>query len=40
LDHRISEEGITVDPKNIKSIEGWTTLRNVIEVRYFMGLAR
>jgi hypothetical protein len=35
----ISQEGIIVDPKKIKSIEGWTTPNNVSEVRSFMGLA-
>jgi hypothetical protein len=39
LGHIISEEGIGVDPKKIKSIEGWPTPRNVVEVRYVMGLA-
>jgi hypothetical protein len=29
LGHIISKEGITVDPEMIKSIEGWTTPRNV-----------
>jgi hypothetical protein len=29
-----------VDLEKIKSIEGWTTPRNVAEVRYFMGLAK
>jgi hypothetical protein len=31
--HIISEEGIEVDPKKIKAIEGWPTPRNVFEVR-------
>jgi hypothetical protein len=39
LGHIISEEGITMDSKNIKSIEGWLAPRNVFEVRSFMGLA-
>jgi hypothetical protein len=39
LGHIISEEGITVDPIEIKSIEEWSMPRNVIEVRSFMGLA-
>jgi hypothetical protein len=36
--HIISEEGITVDPEKIKSIEGWPSPKNVSEVRSFMGL--
>jgi hypothetical protein len=39
LGHIISEEGITVDPKKIEAIKGWTTPKNVTEVRSFMGLA-
>jgi hypothetical protein len=39
LGHIILEEGITVDLEKIKSIEGWPTPRNVVEVRYFMGIA-
>jgi hypothetical protein len=35
----ISEEGITVDPKKIEAIKGWTSPKNVTEVRSFMGLA-
>jgi hypothetical protein len=38
LVHIISEEGIVVDPKKIKVIEGWPTPRNVSEVTSFMGL--
>ena len=38
LGHVISEEGISVDPKNIESIMEWPTLENVTDVRYFMGL--
>jgi hypothetical protein len=34
----ISEQGIAVDPKNIKAIRGWPTPRNVSDVRSFMGL--
>jgi hypothetical protein len=29
----------TVHPEKIESIRGWSTLRNVTEVRSFMGLA-
>jgi hypothetical protein len=39
LGHIISEEGIALDPEKIEAINGWTTPKNVIEVRYFMGLA-
>jgi hypothetical protein len=39
LGHIISKEGIVVDSKKIKSIEGWPTPRNVAKVRSFMGLA-
>jgi hypothetical protein len=38
LGHIISEQGIAVDPKNIESIRGWPTPRNVSEIRSFMGL--
>jgi len=38
LGHIISKEWIAMDPKKIKSIEGWSTLRNVTEVNSFMGL--
>ena len=40
LGHIISEEGISVDPDKIEAIMNWPTPRNVIDVRYFMGLAR
>ena len=39
LGHIISEEGISVDPDKIEAIKNWPTPKNVIEVRYFMGLA-
>ena len=38
LGHIILAEGITVDPKNKEAIRGWIALRNVTEVRSFMGL--
>jgi hypothetical protein len=38
LGHIISEEGITMIPEKIKSIEGWKTPRNVFEVTSFIGL--
>ena len=39
LGHIISEEGISVDPEKSETIMNWTTPGNVIDVRYFMGLA-
>jgi hypothetical protein len=39
LSHIISEEGVVVDPKKIRAIEGWPTPRNVSEMRSCMGLA-
>jgi hypothetical protein len=39
LRHIISEEGIVVDPEKVQAIQEWPAPRNVIEVRYFMGLA-
>ena len=38
LGHIISEQGISMDPKNIKAIMNWSIPRNVTDVRYFMGL--
>jgi hypothetical protein len=38
LGHIVSTDGIIVDSKNIKSIRGWPTPRNVTEVVSFMGL--
>jgi hypothetical protein len=39
LGNIILEEGIAMDPKNIEAIKGWTTPKNVSEVRSFIGLA-
>ncbi|KAL4366658.1 hypothetical protein GQ457_05G024200 [Hibiscus cannabinus] len=39
LGHVITEEGIKVDPKKIQSILYWRPLKNVGEVRSFLGLA-
>ena len=39
LGHIISEEGISMDPKNIEAIMNWPTPINVTNVRSFMGLA-
>jgi hypothetical protein len=38
IGHVISEEGMTFDPKNIKSIMYWPTPRYVSDIRSFMGL--
>jgi hypothetical protein len=38
LGHIISEDGIAVDPKKIEAIREWSALKNVTEVRSFMGL--
>jgi hypothetical protein len=40
LGHIISREGIVVDPEKIEAIREWSALKNVIEVRSLMGLAR
>ena len=39
LGHIVSEEGIQVDPKKVEVIIEWKPLRNVTEVRSFLGLA-
>jgi hypothetical protein len=36
--HIISEEGIVVDPEKVEAIIKWSELRNVAEVKSFMGL--
>jgi hypothetical protein len=38
LGNIISEEGIVVDPEKVEAIREWLALRNVAEVRSFMGL--
>ncbi|KAA3470465.1 Retrotransposon protein [Gossypium australe] len=40
LGHVVSTEGIRVDPSKILIIVDWKPLRNVFEVRSFLGLAR
>ena len=35
----ISDEGISMDLEKFEAIMNWPTPKNVIEVRYFMGLA-
>ena len=39
LGHLVSEEGIRVNPRKIEVIIEWKPLRNVTEVRSFLGLA-
>ena len=39
MGHIILEEWIVVDPEKVEAIREWSTPRNVVEVRYFMGLA-
>ena len=39
LGNIISEEGISVDLDKIEAFKNWPTPKNVIEVRYFMGIA-
>ena len=39
LGHIVSKEGIRVDPKKIVVVVEWKPLRNVTEVRSFLGLA-
>ena len=39
LGHIISNKGITGDPKKIESMMSWPASRNLIDVRYFVGLA-
>jgi hypothetical protein len=38
MGHIISIAGMEVDLKKIESVRGWKTLKNVIEVRSFIGL--
>ena len=37
LGHIISDKGIAVDPKKIKSIEDWPTPTSVTDIRSFLG---
>ena len=39
LGHIVSEEGIRVDPRKIEVIIEWKPLKNVTEMRSFLGLA-
>jgi hypothetical protein len=38
LGHILSKDGIAIDPEKIESIREWSTPKNVIEFRSFMGL--
>ena len=38
LGHVVTKEGIFVDPKNIRAIEDWPVPKDVMDVRYFMGI--
>ena len=35
----VTKEGIAVDPRKVEAIQNWPTLKNVTEVRSFLGLA-
>jgi hypothetical protein len=39
LGHVISKEGVAVDPDKVRSIMEWHTLKDVSDIRFFMGLA-
>ena len=39
LGHVISAEGVSVDPQKIEAVVNWKSLKNVLEVRSFLGLA-
>jgi hypothetical protein len=39
LGHVISEDGVAVDPKKIRSIMEWPTPKDVSDIRSFMSLA-
>ena len=40
LGHVVSSEGISVDPEKVEAIMNWQRLKNVFEIRSFLGLAR
>jgi len=40
LGHVITKDGIVVDPKKIKRVMDWLVLKDVVNIRSFMGLAR
>ena len=39
LGHVISAEGVSMDPQKIEAVVNWKPLKNVSEVRNFLGLA-
>jgi hypothetical protein len=39
LGHVLFEEGVAVDPNKIRSIMEWPTPKDVLDIRFFMGLA-
>ena len=39
LGHVISVEGVSMDPQKIEAVVNWKPLKNVSEVRSFLGLA-
>ena len=39
LGHFVSKEGVSVDPAKIEAVRSWSSLKNVTEVRSFLGLA-
>lgn len=39
LGHIITEEGIAVDAKNIRTIMEWPVPKDLVDIRSFMGLA-
>ncbi|CAI7868959.1 unnamed protein product [Closterium sp. NIES-53] len=39
LGHRVSAQGVHVDPKNIEAVRTWKTLENVKEIEQFLGFA-
>ena len=38
LGHVVTKEGISMDPEKIKAIEDWPVLKDVTDVRSFMGI--
>ncbi len=38
MGHVVSNDGVTIDPKNVKAIMEWITPRNVFEVKSFIGI--
>ena len=39
LGHVISKEGLVVDPSKVEAVVNWQSLKNVTELRSFLGLA-